>query len=498
MNGRTIYPDVHWNDTSGNRIEAHSAGMLQSPLDRRWYWYGESRKTDLILDHGVNCYSADTIAGPWRFEGRVVTQELIKQPDVEGPFVIERPKVLYNAATKRFVMWFHLDTSAYLYRHVGIAQSTSPVGPFQYVHGMKPDGINSLDMSLFQDPVDGQAYLVRSCDNNYTGISRLTPDYLNSTGIISNHSVFEGMALFRHDNGTYYMITSHLTGWTPNPLMLFRANGQTLDDPQWVNMGNPTHSNSSFSSQPTYVVQYTPKSGESYFVYMADDWIRCPNANHSRGPLVNACYIWLPIHFPESPSGAVTITWQDRWDLDDPYASLPSKDGLRVAAPPEVHALPTKSLHEPFTCTASDGAQVADGRAVGLAACSESGEPTSAGQHWQVLGNSTHAGPISLVGGCWGLCLDLSAGFAALKHCAGGGTTQFFALAEGRLRRADAGGECLAAEGARLDSRTCDAGDATQGFLFNAATHLLESLAAQPTSCATVCALKKQDLVLLM
>ena len=69
-------------------------------------------------------------------------------------------------------------------------------------------------MSLFQDPQDGQAYHIRSCDNTYVGISRLTPDYLNTTGIISNHFVFEGMALFRHPNGTYYIITSHLTGWS--------------------------------------------------------------------------------------------------------------------------------------------------------------------------------------------------------------------------------------------------------------------------------------------
>ena len=26
---------AHWNDTQGNRIEAHSAGMLQSPTDKR-------------------------------------------------------------------------------------------------------------------------------------------------------------------------------------------------------------------------------------------------------------------------------------------------------------------------------------------------------------------------------------------------------------------------------------------------------------------------------
>jgi len=314
-----VYPDTHWNDTKGGRIEAHGAGMLQSPLDNRWYWYGESKKTYDLSGHGVTCYSAATIAGPWTFEGTLLTQAMINQTDVKGPFVIERPKVLYNQKTKKYVMWFHLDSDDYSYRHVGVAQADHPAGPFTYVHGIQPDGIPSLDMSLFRDPVDGQAYFIRSCDNKYTGISRLTPDYLASAGLISNHSVFEGMAMFRHPNGTYYMITSHLTGWNPNPLMLFRAAGATLDDPQWVNMGNPTGSDTSFNSQPTYVVEYTPAKGNPYFVYMADDWIHCPNSDGSEGPLINACYIWLPIEFPSDPSGSVKISPRTSWDLDDPF-----------------------------------------------------------------------------------------------------------------------------------------------------------------------------------
>lgn len=318
-----VRSDTHWLDTDGNRVEAHAAGMLQSPIDNRWYWYGESQKTSDILEHGVTCYSAETIAGPWTNHGFVFTQAQIKQPDFDGPFIVERPKVLYNAKTKKYVMWFHLDGAtdgkSYGYRHVGIAQADNPAGPFEYVHGMKPDGINSLDMSLFRDPVDGQAYFIRSCDNKYVGISRLTDDYLNSTGIISQHDVFEGMAIFRHANGTYYMMTSHLTGWNPNPLMLFRAEGKTLDDPQWVNMGNPTGSSTSFNSQPTYVVEYTPANGNSYFVYMGDDWIHCPNEDGTEGPLINACYIWLPINFHEK---SVTMEWRPEWDLDDPFGNM--------------------------------------------------------------------------------------------------------------------------------------------------------------------------------
>lgn len=301
----------HWNDTDGNRIESHAAGMLQSPVDKRWYWYGESKKTNSLTDHGVNCYSAPDISGPWRNEGQVFHQQNITIPGKKGPFIVERPKVLYNTKTKMFVMWFHLDDSGYKYRHAGIATSHSPSGPFHFIHAMQPDGIPSLDMSLFRDPVDGTAYFIRSCDNKYAGISRLTPDYLNSTGIISKHDKFEGMAIFRHPNGTYYILTSHLTGWNPNPLMLFRAAGKTLDDPQWVNMGNPTNDSTSFNSQPTYVVSYTPSSGHPYFVYMGDNW------KHG-GPagLIDAAYVWLPLRFD---THSVKLSKQTAWDLNDPF-----------------------------------------------------------------------------------------------------------------------------------------------------------------------------------
>lgn len=176
-------------------------------------------------------------------------------------------------------------------------------------------------MSLFQDPLDGQGYLIRSVENSYVGWSRLTEDYLNTTGIISTHAKFEGMAMFRLANGTYYIIGSHLTGWNPNPLTMFMAQGGSLDDPQWISLGNPTHHDTSFNTQPTYVVQQTPSGCEPYFVYMADDWIHCPNDDGSEGPLVNACYIWLPIQFTE---GGVRINWCAEWDLDDPFAPCPS------------------------------------------------------------------------------------------------------------------------------------------------------------------------------
>lgn len=311
---QAVYNDAHILDTDGNRVEAHAAGMLQH--DGRWYWYGESKKTADLGSHGVNCYSSASLAGPWAFEGNVLPQAAVKGRGVSipGPFVIERPKVVFNHATQLFVMWCHLDNATYQFRHAGVATSRSPSGPFTFVHALQPDGIPSLDMNLWRDEMDPAktTYFIRSCDNQYAGISRLTDDYLNTTGLISTHPRFEGMAFFRHANGTYYIICSHLTGWNPNPLMLLRAEGKTLDDPQWVTMGNPTHNATSFNTQPTYVVPYVTSSGDSYFIYMADNWVRCP----PDGGLVNACYVWLPMRFS---SNDVTMQFAASWDLDNPF-----------------------------------------------------------------------------------------------------------------------------------------------------------------------------------
>jgi len=310
----------HWQDTNGWRIQAHGGGLLQSPVDGRWYWYGESKKTDAstnasLMKHGVTCYSAPSLAGPWTREGRVMYQALISVPGIPGPWIIERPKVVYNAKTKKFVMWFHLDIlhatrPFYAFRHAGVATASHPAGPFTFVHAVLPDGIPSLDMSLWVD-VDQKAYFIRSCANEYVGISGLTEDYLNTTGLLSTAPKFEGMALFRHTNGTLYVIASHMTGWDPNPLMLFRSDGPNLADPRWVNLGNPTGDKVSFNTQPTYVVPFTTDNGFVYNIYMADNWL-----HGGRRGLVDASYVWLPIRFE---GDGVYIDRAETWDLQDPF-----------------------------------------------------------------------------------------------------------------------------------------------------------------------------------
>lgn len=109
----------------------------------------------------------------WDFEGTVFRNTSITTPLTDGDrYRIERPKVIYNDNTKKYVMYFHLDSAGFKMGMVGVATSDTVAGTYKYVHGLQPDGQRSLDMTLFQDN-DGTAYLVRSVDNKYAGIIHL-------------------------------------------------------------------------------------------------------------------------------------------------------------------------------------------------------------------------------------------------------------------------------------------------------------------------------------
>jgi len=308
-----IVPGTNWTATDGTSIQAHAPGVLLDPKDGSYWWYGESSKTGSLSSHGVNCYHSLDLLN-WDNYGMVINQAAINVPGHNGPYTIERPKVLYNSLSGSYVMWFHIDDNNYSIRRVGIAVSFIPQGPFSFVRSFQPDGFPSLDMSLYEDKINGTvmgAYFVRSVDNSYVGISSLSSDYLSTTGLVSIiPEAREGHAIFYYQS-RYYMLTSHLTGWAPNDMEAFVTNKDTIIGAEWTSLGNPTGSSTSFDSQPAFVVPYTSqKTGQNYFIYMGDRW-DAPN-------LLNATYIWLPIQI-DNQTHKLTISWKDQWSLDNPF-----------------------------------------------------------------------------------------------------------------------------------------------------------------------------------
>ena len=330
---------------SGASIQSHAAGLLSDPTAAGGVWWcGESAKTDDLSTHGVNCYySADFSSGGmnWSAVGLVLSQADVIVPGHPGPFTLERPKLLYHADSGMFVMWslqqqqhsalaltallafhcasvspgsrmtevdrrlcssplallravvcfrVHIDDAAYSVRRVGVAVSADIHRGFSFVRSFQPDGLPSLDMSVFSDCRDGRvvgAYFVRSVDNSYVGISRITKDYMDTDGLISViPEAREGHALFYHAQfDRYFMLTSHLTGWASNGMEGFISSSSDLDGAEWSSIGNPTNSDDSFNSQPAIVWPYTSRAANlSYFIYMGDRW-NYPN-------LLNASYIW--------------------------------------------------------------------------------------------------------------------------------------------------------------------------------------------------------------
>jgi hypothetical protein len=93
-------------------------------------------------------------------------------------------QILYNRLHARYVLLFHVDNINFTAAAVGVASAPSIYGPYTFLHAFKPDGLPSYDLGVFQEE-DGAAFLIRSVDNSLLGISQLSGDYANTTGIVS-------------------------------------------------------------------------------------------------------------------------------------------------------------------------------------------------------------------------------------------------------------------------------------------------------------------------
>ncbi len=304
-----------WLDTDGNPVNAHGGGILYH--NGTYYWYGEYKKGKTVLPEwatwecyrtdvtGVSCYSSPDMVN-WKFEGVVLAAE----PDIPGSDlhpskVIERPKVVYNPKTRKFVMWVHAESADYSKAAAGVAVSDSPTGPFTYVGSFRPNNAMSRDQTVFVDD-DGKAYQFYSSENNQTMyIAELTDDYMRPTGRYTRNFIGEAReapAVFKH-NGKYYVLTSGCSGWDPNQAGLAVADSIMGT---WTNLGNPctgTDADKTFYAQSTYVQPIHGK--DDAYVAMFDRW--------NKTDLEDSRYVWLPIEFN---GDSISIPWRESWGMD--------------------------------------------------------------------------------------------------------------------------------------------------------------------------------------
>ena len=294
-----IRPGEVWLDDRGQEIQAHGGGIVR--LKNTWFWFGEDRsKTNEPDKRYVACYSSDDLAH-WKYRRQVLA---IGAPEnlAGGQWILERPKVFYNARTKKFVMYMHLDGPGYKIARVAIAVSDTVDGDYKYVRSFRPLGLESRDIGQFIDD-DGSAYLIfESRPTKGFFIAKLSDDYLDVAKQMSFvNAPLEGGAIVHYD-GLYYVLGSHMTGWKANPNVF--ATSSSLSGP-WSEMKDiaPPEVNT-YESQSSMLVKVVGKKATTV-IYVGDRW--------KPKELWDSRYIWMPV---EIGSGSLHLPKPEDWTID--------------------------------------------------------------------------------------------------------------------------------------------------------------------------------------
>lgn len=315
IDNRGIESGKLWYDSKGDRINAHGGCVIF--YNGIYYWYGEHKVEGLSekrhADGGVHCYASDNLI-EWHDQGMVLnlTREDTLS-DLSFDCNQDRPKVVYNDITKKFVLFFklYIRKQGTKVAFVGVAVSSSPSGPFIYTHkflgGNSPNGTG--DFAMFKDD-NGDLYhlTVRKPDKRFV-IGKMRDDYLLPEG---EYKLCRGItkgteapALFK-SGGVYHMLASGSSGWAPNAARYFTSS--SLYGP-WENRGNPCSGqnpnnnlgpNKTFGGQSTYIIPYRGKE---------DSFIALFDINRPKHPYDNL-YLWLPIKFQKE---TIKIEWIDSW-----------------------------------------------------------------------------------------------------------------------------------------------------------------------------------------
>lgn len=364
-----------WYDTEGNPIQAHGGGFLQQTAEDGkpiYYWVGENKIHNSAVFHAVSLYSSRDLVN-WNYEGNILDQFSQTVEGAEYGLLNnkwERPKLLYNEKTKKYVLWGHWETAgSYASSQIAVATADNVAGPYTFLGHWRPGGTLrnwrsdngvytdseyyknsgvretvpasvqndvtqmgyiSRDFTVFADD-DGTAYLVSS-EGHSMRIHRLNDEYTDvdfttytfsdpaaKAADFESYNFYEGVgreapAVVSTGDG-YYLITSGQSGWLPNQSAISH-NADITDPHGWTPIKDETGkilpnftfgNNSTYYSQSTNIMKLTKSDGSNSYVYMGDRW-RPSQLSDSR-------YVWLPIAFNEAEHNA-SATFTTGWKLN--------------------------------------------------------------------------------------------------------------------------------------------------------------------------------------
>jgi len=302
---RTLKNGEIWKDTKGEPIHAHGGYIIFH--EGYYYWYGEDRRSNYY----VSCYRSDNLID-WEFRNHVLTTDSateicrvrtkIRLQNEDGKKVnLERPKVLYNSKTKKFVMWVHYENgNDYCDAAVALATCDTPDGDFTYHGHFNPYGYMSRDCTLFQE--DGRAYFISSSrDNADLHMYRLSEDYMNVDALV--HKLWQGE--YREAPAVvkikekYYMLSSYCTGWDPNQGKYAVADSMEGKWSMLEEIGDET----TYHSQPAFILKK-----EDRILYFGDRW------GGDGEEYFKSSYVIYPL---EETDGKLSMKYMDEITIND-------------------------------------------------------------------------------------------------------------------------------------------------------------------------------------
>lgn len=338
-----------WLDTEGAPIQAHGGGFLQqTDTDGKpiYYWVGEDKSHNTSNFNGISLYSSKDLLN-WTYRNTILA------PDAENAGLsdnkIERPKLVYNEKTKKYVLWGHWeDKSGYSSSQICVATCDTVDGDYTYLGHWRPGaddahknwrknsteavfddgtkisdysdssvwGTGSRDFTIYMEDNGVDAYIVSAEDHSTMRIYKLNDDF---TDVVKEGSVqlFNGAkreapALVKIGE-YYYMISSAQSGWMPNQTR-YSYTKNLMDPSAWSvdTNGRPDGfigNNTSFYSQPTNIMQVSGSEGTSY-IYMGDRW--------NSKALGSSTYVWLPLTIDNSNADkpVMKMDYHAGWSLN--------------------------------------------------------------------------------------------------------------------------------------------------------------------------------------
>ena len=268
-----IYSGVPWLDTDGNLVNAHGVGFIK--VGSTYYMVGEQRSGANDTYSGAPINAEDSFTGVsmysttdfvnWTFVGTVVKP--IPGTIVAPPYYGERPKILYNSSTSKYIIYIKMlqyTGSPPVYTgSYAVLTSSNISGPYAFVKDLGLGGAN--DFEVFQD-TDGSQYLARDGGWLYKfSADGLGVQQVNSTSIQAG----EGTSLYKAGS-TYFWQSSQGSYWYSNDNSYSTAT--SLTGP-WTAHGYFCPSGSkTWQSQDMAVVTVAGSSGTTY-IYVGDRWV---------------------------------------------------------------------------------------------------------------------------------------------------------------------------------------------------------------------------------